>query len=144
MIPESPLLGTLKETSFSWFRPAKGNLSDEQMRELTDIENGIGFGCFNGYSQPVWGMRRYKTISDLENEHGKALHVKVNWNGKTEGIQFENHYMKFFESKTRHYIDGINDLPTEITQEGRCKGLQKNGERCKRYSPCRIKGHSDR
>tara|TARA_B100000686_G_C16205314_1_gene672641 strand:+ start:185 stop:625 length:441 start_codon:yes stop_codon:yes gene_type:complete len=143
MIPESPLLGALRECKVSWFRPAKVRLSENQMSELTDSENGIFFGCWNGYNGPEWGMERYKTISDLENEHGKALHVKVNWNGKTEGIQFENHYMKFIESKTRHYIDGINDLPTEITQEGRCEGTQKNGERCKRYSPCRIKGHSD-
>ena len=86
------------------------------------------------------------TLPFLHQHHSttKTKQQERSWNGKTEGIQFENHYMKFFESKTRHYIDGINDLPTEITQEGRCKGLQKNGERCKRYSPCRIKGHSDR
>ena len=137
MIPESPLLAELRESPISWFRKAIGHLTPDQQEHLTDRKNGIGFGCWNGYNGPEWGMMRYKTISDLEKEHGNALHVKVNWNGKVEGIQFENHYAKFMESKTRKFIDGINDLPTEITQEGRCKGLQKNGERCKQYAPCR-------
>ena len=137
MIPESPLLAELRESPISWFRKAIGHLTPDQQEHLTDRKNGIGFGCWNGYDGPEWGMMRYKTISDLEKEHGNALHVKVNWNGKVEGIQFQNHYMRFYESKTRKFIDGINDLPTEITQEGRCKGLQKNGERCKQYAPCR-------
>jgi len=144
MIPESPLLAELRESPISWFRKAIGHLSPDQQEHLADREQGIGLGCWNGYDGPEWGMMRYKTISDLENEHGKALHVKVNWNGKTEGIQFENHYMKFIESKTRKFIDGINDLSIETTQEVRCEGTQKNGERCNRYSPCRIKGHSKR
>ena len=143
MIPENPLLGTLRESPISWFRPAKGVLSDESKIELQDSNKSIYFGCWNGYDGAEWGMMRYKTISDLENEYGKALHVKVNWNGKTEGIQFENHYMKFIESKTRKLIDGINDLSIETTQEGRCEGYNKIGDRCKRYSPCSIKGHRD-
>jgi len=137
MIPESPFLSHLRTSPYKWFRKAIVMLTPEQREDLTDLENGIGFGCWNGYNGPEWGMVRYKTISDLEDEHGKALHVKVNWNGKVEGIQFENHYAEFMDSKTRNFIDGIKDLPTEITQEGRCKGLQKNGERCKKYAPCR-------
>lgn len=137
MIPESPFLSHLRTSPYMWFRKAIGMLTPEQREDLTDRENGIGFGCWNGYNGPEWGMVRYKTIFDLEDEHGKALHVKVNWNGKVEGIQFENHYAKFMDSKTKNFIEGINDLPTEITQEGRCKGLQKNGERCKKYAPCR-------
>ena len=105
-------------------------------------ENSIYFGCWNGYEGPEWGMERYKTLSDLENEHGKALHVKINWNGKTEGIQFENKWFSFNMMKSSEKkIEGINDLPVEATDEGRCKGLKKDGERCKRYSPCSIKGH---
>lgn len=141
MIPESPLLDPIRECHVSWFRKAKVYLTDEQKNELRDEENGIFFACWNGHHGPEWGMERYKTISDLEKEHGNALHLKENWNGKTEGIQFENHYLKLFDSETKNSIRGIKDLPTQLTQEGRCEGTQKNGERCKRYSPCSIKGH---
>ena len=142
MIPENQLLGSLRESSISWFRPAKVHLTNEQLLELRDEENSIYFGCWNGCTGAEWGMKRYKTLSDLENGHGKALHIKVNWNGKTEGIQFENKWFSFNMMKSSEKkIEGINDLPVEATDEGRCKGLKKDGERCKRYSPCSIKGH---
>jgi len=142
MIPENSLLGTLRESSLSWFRPANGFLSEEDKIELQDSNNDIYFGCWNGYNGAEWGMQRYKTLSDLENEHGKALHVKINWNGKTEGIQFENKWFSFNGMKSSEKkIKGINELSIETTQEGRCEGHNKNGDRCKRYSPCSIKGH---
>ena len=94
MIPENQLLGSLRESSISWFRPAKVHLTNEQLLELRDEENSIYFGCWNGYDGPEWGMERYKTLSDLENEHGKALHVKINWNGKTEGIMFSTGFFR--------------------------------------------------
>ena len=142
MIPENPLLGTLRESSLSWFRPAKSLLSDESKSELQDSNNDIYFGCWNGYDGPEWGMKRYKTLSDLENEHGKALHIKIN--GKIEGIQFENKWFSFRGMKSSEKkIKGINELSIEMTQEGRCEGYNKNGDRCKRYSPCSIKGHRD-
>jgi len=144
LIPENQLLGSLRESTISWFRPANVHLTNEQLLELRDEENSIYFGCWNGYDGPEWGMQRYKTISDLENEHGKAVHVKINWNGKTEGIQFDKKFFSFSMMKSSEKkIEGINDLPIETTQEGRCKGIQKNGERCKRYSPCKYKGHKE-
>ena len=112
------------------------------MLGLRDEGNSIYFGCWNGYDGPEWGMKRYKTLSDLENEHGKALHVKINWNGKTEGIMFSTGFFSFSMMKSSEKkIEGINNLPIESTNEGRCKGLKKDGERCKRYAPCIIKGH---
>jgi hypothetical protein len=145
MIPENQLLGSLRESSLSWFRPANVHLTNEQLLELRDEEKSIYFGCWNGYNGPEWGMQRYKNLSDLENEHGKALHVKVNWNGTKVGIQFENKWFSFKGMKSSEKkIEGINDLPIETTQEGRCEGAKKDGERCKRYSPCKIKGHSKR
>ena len=144
MIPENPLLGTLRESPISWFRPAKSLLSDESKSELQDSNNDIYFGCWNGCDGPEWGMKRYKTLSDLENEHGKALHIKINWNGKIEGIQFENKWFSFRGMKSSEKkIKGINELSIEMTQEGRCEGYNKNGDRCKLYSPCSIKGHRD-
>jgi hypothetical protein len=145
MIPENLLLGSLGETPISWFREAKGQLSDEQIQELSDSSQGIGFGvCTQDWQECTWGIIRYKTIADLEQEHGTALHVKKNWNGKTEGIQFENHYFQFYESKERHLFEGIKELPIEITEEGRCKGFFKNGGRCTRYAfYCGIKSHME-
>ena len=145
MIPDNPLLGKLEETPISWFRKAKINLEDEQKQKLSDPLQGITFGvCTQSMYECTWGMVRYKKITDLEKEHGRALHVKQNWNGKVEGIQFENHYFKFYESKTKNLIEGTNELPIKITEEGRCKGIQKNGERCKRYLfSCKVKGHGD-
>ena len=144
MIPENPLLGTLRESSLSWFRPAKGFLSEESKIELQDSNNDTYFGCWNGYNGAEWGMMRYKTLSDLENEHGKALHVKINWNGTKVGIQFENKWFSFRGMKSSEKkIKGINELSIETTQQGRCEGYNKNGDRCKRYSPCSIKGHRD-
>ena len=34
----------------------------------------------------------------------------------------------------------VGNLVYETTQEGRCEGHNKKGDRCKRYSPCSING----
>jgi len=145
MIPENPLLGSLRECPISWFRVAKGQLTAEQIQELSDPTQGIWFGCWNGYDGPEWGMSRDKTIVDLEKEHGKVIHVKKNWNGKTEGIQFENKWFSFNMMKSSEKkIEGINDLPVQTTEDGRCKGFFNHGGRCTHYArSCGIKSHKE-
>jgi len=146
MIPEDPRLGELGETSISWFRQSQQHLDEQDKQDLTNLSKGIIFGVCTqeGNRLPTWGMIRYKTIDDLEKQHGKSIHLKKNWNGKSEGIQFENYYLYFYDSKTENQIEGVANLPIHITEENRCNGFFKHGGRCTRYDySCNIKSHKE-
>ncbi len=138
LIPESPLLDShLGETSVSWFRLAKVRLTDEQKKELSDESRRIRFGvCTQHWNECTWGIVRDKTIADLEREHGKAIHVEINWNGKVEGIQFENNKGLFWLDKTRPF--GMDNLPEVVNEDERCKGTFSHGGRCTRYNTCNL------
>lgn len=138
LIPESPLLeSSLGETSVSWFRLAKVQLTDEQKKELSDESRRIGFGvCTQSWKTCTWGIVREKTIVDLEQEHGKAIHVEINWNGKIEGIRFENKERLFWLDKTRPF--GMDKLLEVVNEDKRCKGTYSHGGRCTRYNTCNI------
>ena len=82
------------------------------------------------------GMVREKTIADLEVEHGKAIHVEKNWNGKVIGIRFENKDSLFWLDKTRPF--GMVELPEVVNDDERCQGTFKHGGRCTRYNNCTI------
>lgn len=138
LIPESPLLeSSLGETSVSWFRLAKTKLSSKEIEKLSDSSLRIKFGvCTQSWDSCTWGMVREKTIADLEVEHGKAIHIEKNWNGKVIGIRFENKDSLFWLDKTRPF--GMAELPEVVNDDERCQGTFKHGGRCTRYNTCTI------
>ena len=89
MVPENPLLGSLVENDYYWFRPAKSFLSEEDKILLS--KNGCHFSCINTDTRAVWGIMLHKNLNDLEQKYGVAKHILTTKRGSPKYIVFENH-----------------------------------------------------